>query len=33
MGDGDIIFDGDQDTAQSGSGDLVPYAHRDLKPG
>ena len=33
MDDGDIIFDGDQDTAQSGSGELVPYAHRDLKPG
>ncbi|KAI0254981.1 other/NAK protein kinase [Lactifluus subvellereus] len=31
--DGDVIFDDDQDTAQSGSGELVPYAHRDLKPG
>ena len=31
---GDVIFDGgDQDTAQNGSGELVPYAHRDLKPG
>jgi serine/threonine kinase 16 len=32
--DGDVIFDDEQDaTAQSGSGELVPYAHRDLKPG
>ena len=30
---GDVIFDGDQDTVQNGSGELVPYAHRDLKPG
>jgi len=30
---GDVIFDDDQDTAQNGSGELVPYAHRDLKPG
>lgn len=33
MDGGDVIFDGDQDTTQSGSGELVPYAHRDLKPG
>jgi serine/threonine kinase 16 len=31
--DGDVIFDDDQDEAQNGSGELVPYAHRDLKPG
>jgi len=30
---GDVIFDDDQDTAQNGLGELVPYAHRDLKPG
>jgi serine/threonine kinase 16 len=30
---GDVIFDNDQDTAQNGSGELVPYVHRDLKPG
>jgi serine/threonine kinase 16 len=30
---GDVIFDGDHDTAQNGSGELMPYAHRDLKPG
>ncbi|KAH9972048.1 other/NAK protein kinase [Lactifluus volemus] len=28
--DGDVIFDDEQD---DGSGELVPYAHRDLKPG
>ncbi|SRR6266404_5046637 len=33
LDNGDVIFDGDQDTAQNGSGELVPYAHRDLKPG
>lgn len=33
LDDGDVIFDGDQDTAQSSSGEFVPYAHRDLKPG
>ncbi|KAH8117862.1 other/NAK protein kinase [Phellopilus nigrolimitatus] len=40
--DGDVVFDGDQELAnhglQNGEGDpsqmeLVPYAHRDLKPG
>jgi serine/threonine kinase 16 len=35
---GDIVFDGDQELADSlpapdGEGELVPYAHRDLKPG
>lgn len=35
---GDVIFDGDQELADSlptpdGEGELVPYAHRDLKPG
>jgi serine/threonine kinase 16 len=35
---GDVIFDGDQELAESqpspeGGGELVPYAHRDLKPG
>jgi serine/threonine kinase 16 len=35
LDDADVIFDDDQDpaTAQNGSGELVPYAHRDLKPG
>jgi serine/threonine kinase 16 len=33
LDEGDVIFEDDQDTAQSGSGELVPYAHRDLKPG
>jgi serine/threonine kinase 16 len=33
LDDGDVIFDGEQDNAQAGSGELVPYAHRDLKPG
>jgi serine/threonine kinase 16 len=33
LGDSDVIFDDDQDSAQNGSGELVPYAHRDLKPG
>jgi serine/threonine kinase 16 len=35
LDDGDVIFDGGRDTPppQSGSGELVPYAHRDLKPG
>jgi serine/threonine kinase 16 len=33
LDDGDVIFDGEQDTVQDGSGELVPYAHRDLKPG
>ncbi|KAF8896465.1 other/NAK protein kinase [Infundibulicybe gibba] len=38
--EGDTVFDGDEETSrlhQNGSGDgeseLVPYAHRDLKPG
>ncbi|KAG5646954.1 hypothetical protein DXG03_001677 [Asterophora parasitica] len=35
--DGDVVFDGDEELAQAqqgGSGSqLVPYAHRDLKPG
>jgi len=34
---GDVIFDGDQDLPNhnntSGDGAVVPYAHRDLKPG
>ncbi|KAH9960888.1 kinase-like domain-containing protein [Russula dissimulans] len=35
LDNGDVIFDGEEDSAPSGSGDgeLVPYAHRDLKPG
>ncbi|KAH8994993.1 Pkinase-domain-containing protein [Lactarius akahatsu] len=33
LDDGDVIFDGDQDAVQNSSGELVPYAHRDLKPG
>ncbi|KAG6910827.1 hypothetical protein DXG01_007142 [Tephrocybe rancida] len=36
--EGDVVFDGDEEVAQShqegnGDGELVPYAHRDLKPG
>ncbi|KAI0043832.1 protein kinase [Auriscalpium vulgare] len=39
--EGDVIYDGDQDVAghgqnggaAAGTGELVPYAHRDLKPG
>ncbi|KAG6845468.1 hypothetical protein H0H87_008828 [Tephrocybe sp. NHM501043] len=36
--EGDVVFDGDEELAHSqqgggGNGDLVPYAHRDLKPG
>jgi len=35
---GEVIFDGDQELADSlpapdGEGELVPFAHRDLKPG
>ena len=33
LDNGDVIFDHDQDSPQNGSGELVPYAHRDLKPG
>jgi len=35
LDNGDVIFDGEEDAVPSGSGDgeLVPYAHRDLKPG
>ena len=33
LDDGDVIFDGDQDSVHDNSGELVPYAHRDLKPG
>lgn len=35
----DVIFDGDQDLDEHGNGaangetELVPYAHRDIKPG
>lgn len=36
--EGDVVFDGDQEldnTRQEGDseGELVPYAHRDIKPG
>ncbi|THH13961.1 hypothetical protein EW146_g6316 [Bondarzewia mesenterica] len=34
--DGDVVFDGDEDVdaaVQNKTGELVPYAHRDLKPG
>ncbi|KDQ59307.1 hypothetical protein JAAARDRAFT_154656 [Jaapia argillacea MUCL 33604] len=38
--EGDVVFDGDQEQRQgngsagaSGEGEVVPYAHRDLKPG
>lgn len=33
---GDVVYDGDEETARleesTGAGELVPYAHRDLKP-
>ncbi|KAG6851130.1 hypothetical protein H0H93_001010 [Arthromyces matolae] len=33
--EGDTIFDGDEELAQAqqGDGELIPYAHRDIKPG
>lgn len=33
--DGDVVFDGDEEIQRGevGTGELVPYAHRDLKPG
>lgn len=34
--EGDVVFDGDEELAQAeqaGTGDLIPYAHRDIKPG
>ncbi|KAI0058681.1 Pkinase-domain-containing protein [Artomyces pyxidatus] len=36
--EGDVIFDGDENStgnsnSGSGTGEVVPYAHRDLKPG
>ncbi|EIM91316.1 Pkinase-domain-containing protein [Stereum hirsutum FP-91666 SS1] len=33
--DGDVVFDGDEEIqhGEVGTGELVPYAHRDLKPG
>lgn len=40
--DGDVVFDGDEAFQENGNGsgaavpgktELVPYAHRDLKPG
>ena len=36
LDDGDVVFDGDEDASnvvQGSTGELVPYAHRDLKPG
>jgi serine/threonine kinase 16 len=33
---GDVIFDGDKEsgaTGGAGTGEVAPYAHRDLKPG
>ncbi len=34
---GDVVFDGDEELSQniaaSGATEVVPYAHRDLKPG
>jgi len=34
--EGDVVFDGDEETAHVAEGDgnseVVPYAHRDLKP-
>jgi serine/threonine kinase 16 len=37
--EGEVVFDGDEEAAEiagsssSGVGEIVPYAHRDLKPG
>jgi serine/threonine kinase 16 len=34
--DGEVVFDGDEETREAGpseSGEVEPYAHRDLKPG
>ncbi|KAF5359689.1 hypothetical protein D9756_003082 [Leucocoprinus leucothites] len=37
--EGEVVFDGDEEAAEiagsssSGTGEIVPYAHRDLKPG
>ena len=32
--EGDVIFEGDQDLSSNGGNtELVPYAHRDIKPG
>ncbi len=28
----DVVFDGDEDLNDAEQGDLVPYAHRDIKP-
>lgn len=37
LDEGDVVFDGDEELAQNGhtagTGEVVPYAHRDLKPG
>ncbi|KAI0319206.1 protein kinase [Amylostereum chailletii] len=36
MDEGDVVFDGDEEVTPSGNagaGEIVPYAHRDLKPG
>ena len=29
----DTVFDGDEELADSSRDELVPYAHRDIKPG
>lgn len=36
--EGEVVFDGDEEAAEavvdsSSGGEIVPYAHRDLKPG
>lgn len=36
--EGDVVFDGDEELAENANGgnagkEVVPYAHRDLKPG
>lgn len=34
--EGDVVFDGDEELSKvelQGTGEIVPYAHRDIKPG
>ncbi len=34
--EGDVVFDGDEELSRaeaSGTGEIIPYAHRDIKPG
>jgi serine/threonine kinase 16 len=31
-GEDEVVFDGDEELGSSDRGELVPYAHRDIKP-